>query len=159
IYNLLPSDGTAIALLSSAIYVQQVLGQKGIRFDATKYNWIGRLDDTDPILVVRNDAAVQTVHDLFSTDLIVGVPGAGSASVMTLSVVRNLLGAKLHLISGYSGGADIRLAVERNEVQGVGSVLWRTGGRDWVRQHPLRVLYQVSSVKAPDLQAVPRLAE
>jgi tripartite-type tricarboxylate transporter receptor subunit TctC len=153
-----PNDGTAIGIIGNVLHIKQVLGEPGIMFVASKFNWIGRIADTDPILVVRPDAPATTIAGAKNKEVLIGVPGAGSATAQTIAVINNLLGTKFRLITGYPGSSEIRLAVERGEVHGSGSVLWGVS-KDWVRQNDLRVLYQVTPVKYPDLPDPPRLID
>jgi tripartite-type tricarboxylate transporter receptor subunit TctC len=69
-----------------------------------------------------------------------------------------LLGTKFRLISGYSSSKEVRLAVERGEADGSGSVLWHIS-KDWIVDNKLTVLYQVTTEKAPDLSGVPRFID
>ncbi|MGE5537784.1 MAG: Bug family tripartite tricarboxylate transporter substrate binding protein [Gemmatimonas sp.] len=153
-----PTDGTAIGIIGDVLHIKQVLGEAGIKFEATKFNWIGRLADTDPVLVVRADAPATTVEDAKRKEVLIGVPGAGSATAQTLAVINNVLGTKFKLITGYPGSSDIRLAVERGEVHGSGSVLWSVS-KDWIRQNNLKILYQVTPTKYADLPDPPRLID
>jgi tripartite-type tricarboxylate transporter receptor subunit TctC len=152
------TDGTAIGIIGDVLHIKQVLGESGIKFEATKFNWIGRLADTDPVLIVRPDAPVATVEEAKRKEVLIGVPGAGSATAQTLAVINNVLGTKFKLITGYPGSSDIRLAVERGEVHGSGSVLWSVS-KDWIRQNKLRILYQVTPTKYADLPDPPRLID
>jgi hypothetical protein len=88
----------------------------------------------------------------------VGVPGAGSATALNVTAVNSLLSTKFKIISGYEGSAQIRLALERGEVEGSASTLWRID-KDWIRDRKLNVLYQASIEPAPDLPGVPMLVQ
>lgn len=158
LYNLLPKDGTALGMIGEVLVISQRLGDPQARFDAQKFNWIGRLVDSDPVLMMRRDAPVASMMDALTKESLIGVPGAGSATFLNLTVVNALLGTKFKLVSGYEGSAQIRLAVERGEVQGTSSTLWRVE-KDWVRQQNLRVLYQTPLEREPDLADVPTLTE
>ena len=59
LYNVGPKDGTAIGLLGFALPVQQVLGSKGYRFKAAKFNWIGRLSAGAGAIVSRSDLSIK----------------------------------------------------------------------------------------------------
>jgi tripartite-type tricarboxylate transporter receptor subunit TctC len=158
LYNVMPKDGTALGMIGEVLVITQVLGDPQARFDARQFNWIGRLVDSGPVLAMRPDAPVASIKDALTNEAIIGVPGAGSATVLTLTALNTLLGTKFKLVSGYAGSAEIRLAVERGEVQGTGSALWRVE-RDWVRQQKLRVIYQASLDRAPDLPDVPTVVQ
>jgi len=158
LYNVLPKDGTAVAMIGEVLIINQVLGDPQAKFEARKFNWIGRLVDSGPVLAMRPDAPVATIQDALTKEALIGVPGAGSATVLTLTVINKLLGTKFKLVSGYEGSNEIRLAVERGEVQGTGSVFWRVE-RDWIRQQKLRVIYQTTLDPAPDLPDVPTVIQ
>jgi tripartite-type tricarboxylate transporter receptor subunit TctC len=158
LYNVLPRDGTALGMIGEVLVINQVLGDPQAQFDSAKFNWIGRLVDSDPVLVIRPDAPVASIKDALTKESIIGVPGAGSATVLTLTVVNNLLGTKFKLVSGYEGSAQIRLAVERGEVQGTASAMWHVD-KGWIRDQKLRGLYQASLESAPDLTDVPTVVQ
>jgi len=154
----LPEDGSVIGMIGDVLHIKQVLGESGIRFVAADYNWIGRIVNSDPVFVLRKDAPATTIEAARIHEVAVGVPGAGSATAQTITVVNALLDTKFKLVSGYPGGNDVRLAVERGEVHASGSVLWGVS-RDWVRNNDLKILYQVSFEKYSDLPDVPRLID
>ena len=56
------------------------------------------------------------MQDLMTRELIVGGIGSASGTDVFPLVVRNLLGAKIRLITGYPGGNDILLAGDGNDV-------------------------------------------
>jgi len=154
LYNVLPRDGSALGMIGEVLVINQVLGDPAAKFDAGKFTWIGRFADSDPVLVTRPDSGIATVKDALAKEAIIGVPGAGSATALIATSVNNLLGTKFKLISGYEGSAQIKLAVERGEVQGSSSTLWRVD-KGWIRANRLNVVYQVTLDAAPDIPQVP----
>lgn len=157
LFNALPKDGSVVGMIGDAAVISQVLGDPAAKFSAENFNWIGRLADSDPVLVSRAGASA-TVKEALSKEILVGVPGAGSATTLNLTVLNGLYGAKFKLVSGYEGSSQIRLALERGEVDGSASMLWRID-RDWIRERKLNVVYQASLDAAPDLAGVPRLID
>ena len=155
LYNVLPKDGTALGMIGESLVISQVLGDPAAKFVAREFNWIGRMADSDPVLVTL-PGTVATVQEAMTKEVIVGVPGAGSATALNVTAVNGLLGTKFKLLSGYEGSAQIRLALERGEVQGSASTLWRVE-RDWIRERNLNTVYQASLDPAPDLPGVPTL--
>jgi tripartite-type tricarboxylate transporter receptor subunit TctC len=158
LYNASPADGTVIGMIGDVLLIKQVVGESGLKFDSKGFNWIGRLAVTDPVLVIRPDSPALTMEEARQKELSIGVPGAGSATAQNIAVVNYLLGTKFKIISGYPSGTEVRLAVERGEVHGSGSVLWGIS-KDWVERNKLKILYQVSLEKLPDLPEVPRLID
>ena len=158
LYNALPADGTVIGMIGDVLLIKQVVGEPGLKFDAKGFQWIGRLAVTDPVMVLRPDSPALTIEEIRNKELSIGVPGAGSATAQNIAVVNYLLGTKFKIISGYPSSTEVRLAVERGEVHGSGSVLWGIS-KDWVRRNKLHILYQVSLERYADLPDVPRLMD
>jgi tripartite-type tricarboxylate transporter receptor subunit TctC len=158
LFGVLPKDGTALGMFSEMLHLRQVLGDLGIKFVSRDFTWIGRLSDSDPVLVTASTSPVATMADAMKHEVVIGVPGAGSSTFLNLSIVNRLLGAKFKLVSGYEGSSQIRLALERGEVQGIGSTLWRVD-KAWIRAQHMHVLYQTSLDPAPDLPGVPVLVD
>lgn len=160
LYNILPKDGTALGMIGEALVLQQVLGAPEARFDATKFDWIGRIAESGSVLVVRPDAPIANIEDARTHETTIGVPGAGSVNALTLNVLDHVLGTKFKLISGYEGSAQIHLAVERGEVQGSGSTPWPFD-KQWVVKQKLRPIYQATlePILDPDLAGVPTVLQ
>lgn len=160
LYNVLPQDGTALGMIGEALVLQQVLGAPEVAFDATRFDWIGRIVESGSVLVVRPDAPIATIRDALTHETLIGVPGAGSVNALTLNVLDHVLGTKFKLVSGYEGSAQIHLAVERGEVEGSGSTPWPID-KQWVIEHKLRPIYQATLEPTldPDLTGVPTVMQ
>jgi tripartite-type tricarboxylate transporter receptor subunit TctC len=123
LYNALPKDGTAIGMVGNSLYLQQFLGDPNIQFDAARFTWVGRIADLPLLLISWKNSAAKTPQDVFTKPYNIGVPGAGSASNLTLNFVKELVGAKYTLILGYQNGNETRLAMERGEVDATASIV------------------------------------
>jgi tripartite-type tricarboxylate transporter receptor subunit TctC len=162
LYNLAPKDGTAVATLSQTTPTDQALGQQGIRFDVRKFNWIGNMIVVNNTLALWHTTGVKTVEEATKKDLAIGATGASSPSVLYPQVSNNLLGTKFRIITGYPGGGDINIALERGEVDGRGSnswASWKSTKADWLRDKKLNILFQVGPKREPDLPDVPLWSE
>jgi tripartite-type tricarboxylate transporter receptor subunit TctC len=158
LYRIAPKDGTVIAALSQATPTDQALGQPGVMFDAQKFNWIGNLTVVNNMLFVSAASGVATIEDAKKKPLAIGATGASSPSVLYPQVSNNLLGTKFKIISGYPGGGDINIAVERHEVDGRGSDSWasmKSTHPDWLRDHTINILFQIGPRRESDLPDVP----
>ncbi len=156
LYNVAPKDGTVIAMLSQGTPTDQALGQPGIQFDARRFNWIGNMVVVNNIMFVWAASGVRTLEDARQRVVAVGSTGAASPSVLYPQVSNNLLGTKFKIVSGYPGGGDINLAVERGEVDGRGSDSWasmKANNPNWLREHKINILFQVGPRREPDLDA------
>jgi tripartite-type tricarboxylate transporter receptor subunit TctC len=156
LYNVAPKDGTVISMLSQATPTDQALGQPGIQFDARKFNWIGNMVVVNNITFVRAASGIRSIEDAKQRVVVLGSTGASSPSVLYPQVSNNLLGTKFKIVSGYPGGGDINLAVERGEVDGRGSDSWasmKANNPAWISERKVNILYQVGPRREADLDA------
>lgn len=156
----LPRDGTAVAGLTNGLYLSQLLGSKNVRYDAAKFNWVGRLADLPLLLIASERSGVKSMQDLYAKEFAVSVTGPGSYGFLVLSAVKNILGAKIKIISGYRSGGANRLAMERGEVDGTASVQWEVKNqRDWIINQKAAILAQIALTSYPELKQVPLMAD
>jgi tripartite-type tricarboxylate transporter receptor subunit TctC len=144
IYNAAPKDGTAFGNPNGGIVLEPLLGGQGANFDATKLSWIGSPDHDTTVCVARRDAAVQSVEDLRTNELVVGSSGAGGNTHLYPTFFANMFGMKMKVIPGYKGTSDILLAVERGEVMGMCSSYVPMTQQSMYRAGKLRVLFQAA---------------
>lgn len=159
LYNSAPKDGTVIGMVDEAIYLHQILDPEEAKTDATKFNWIGRILPNSAVLFARSDAKVQTIEDTFTKELIISASGA--ASKLNWSVLKNLLGVKFKILSGYQGSNDSMLAMLRGEVDALSqpwSIL-KIQGAQMIRDNKIHLLLQTGAQKDPDLPQVPRMID
>jgi tripartite-type tricarboxylate transporter receptor subunit TctC len=66
LYNVAKPDGLTVTSIIPAIYFNQLAGRKEVRFDYTKFNWIGSVDRSDNLVYMRSDAPFKTIYDVRS---------------------------------------------------------------------------------------------
>jgi tripartite-type tricarboxylate transporter receptor subunit TctC len=162
LYRVAPKDGTVVATLGQGTATDQALGQPGIQFDARRFNWLGNMVVVNNILFVWAATGVRTIEDAKKKPLSIGATGASSPSVLYPQVSNNLLGTKFKSVSGYPGGGDINLAVERGEVDGRGSDSWasiKATNPGWLADKKVNILFQVGPKREADLPDVPLWSE
>jgi tripartite-type tricarboxylate transporter receptor subunit TctC len=162
LFNVAPKDGTVLAVLSQTTPTDQALGQPGIKFDVRKFNWIGNMVVVNNIMIVWAATGVRTIEDAKKRPLAIGATGASSPSVLYPAVSNNLLGTQFKIVSGYPGGGDIVIALERREVDGRGSDSWaslKSNNPDWIRDRKVNILFQVGPRREADLPDPPLWSE
>ncbi len=158
LYNAAPKDGSAFGIVSRGIAFDPLLGHKGTQFEPTKYNWIGSANDEVSVCVAWETAGVSKFEDLLTKELTIGVTGTADDTYQFPRVINGVLGTKMKLITGYPGGNDISLAMERGEVHGRCGWSWSSvisTRAQWLEQKKIVVLVQASLNKHPDLPNVP----
>jgi tripartite-type tricarboxylate transporter receptor subunit TctC len=132
LYTIAPKDGSQIGVvLSNALFDPLMKGEDLKKYDPRKFNFLGNANADTVVCVVRRDAPVKKYGDVFEKELVVGGTGPGSSLVDYPVMERNLLGVKIKLVAGYKGSNEIRLALERNEVQGVCGLLWSSAKQQY----------------------------
>jgi tripartite-type tricarboxylate transporter receptor subunit TctC len=157
-YNVAAKDGTVIGTIGRGMPMEPLLGGKGVQFDPQKFSWIGSANNEVSICGAWHTTGIKTWDDLMSKELIVGGTGSGADTDTFPLILKNMFGAKLKLISGYPGGSDVLLAMERGEVGGRCGWSWssvKTKKRAWIKEGKVNVLLQMSVAKHPDLPDVP----
>lgn len=146
IYAQAPKDGSVMGAVFSGAIIQPLLGDpKTVQHDSTKLIYLGSANNEVGITVVRADAPVKEFKDLFSKELISAASTAGGSSRDFPSVLNNVLGTKINLVSGYPGTKEMSLAIERGEVQGTGGYLWsslKTQNPDWLNPAKMKIIVQ-----------------
>ena len=161
VYNVAAQDGTTLATADQSLPLQQALEEPGLQFDATKLQWIGNVNADINTLAVWHTHGITSIEQCKSAEVVLGATGPNT-SAQYPQVMNNLLGTKFKIISGYPGGADINLAMERGEVVGRGSnawASWKSTKADWLRDKKVNILVQIGLEKAPDLPDVPLLMD
>lgn len=118
LYTTLPSDGTYTGHFIGGLLLGQVLGNPAAQFEAGDFNFIGAAVADTTTCVVRTDAGVDSLADLRDREdpLVFGGVGTGSNTDDVPNTLREFFGLNLELVSGYEGTSDIRVALERGEV-------------------------------------------
>jgi tripartite-type tricarboxylate transporter receptor subunit TctC len=162
LYNAAPKDGTVIGTIGRGVPFDPLLGNKAAQFDASKYTWIGSANDEVSVCVAWQGTGITKFEDLYTKQMTVGGTGGGSDTDVFPQILNGLFGTKMKLISGYPGGNDIGLAMERGEVQGRCGWSWssvKATRQDWIDQKKVAILVQLSLAKHPDLPNVPLITD
>ena len=120
VYGNAKPDGLTVANWNSAFVLNQALGDPNVQFDARKFGWIGAPSKGIPVCVVMAFAGVKTFEDILKSGktLKMGGTAPGSHSVDLPLMLNKMLGTKFSVVSGYQGTAQVRLAMQRREVDG-----------------------------------------
>src|SRR5580704_17182447 len=157
-----PKDGTTIGLVHSSVPFAPLYGIKAANFDPRQMNWIGSINAATGICVSWTASGITTWQDLFDKEFIVGGTGAGSQMETMPAMLDKLFGTRIKVISGYKGGNDVYLAMERGEVHG------RCGGLissikstrpDWFPQQKVSVPTQFAHERDPEFPDSPAVIE
>jgi tripartite-type tricarboxylate transporter receptor subunit TctC len=165
IYAVAKADGLTVGVNNAALYLNQLLKKKEAQFDWSKFNWIGSTTRTFPMLYMWANTPYKTIHDVRTAAVPpkCGVTGTGNTGYYFPRLLEETIGAKFQLVTGYQGGAEIELAVERGEVQCRAFSSQVFFGREpfptWRSKNLVRVLVQTGKRRDPRLPETPLFSE
>jgi tripartite-type tricarboxylate transporter receptor subunit TctC len=118
VYNVADADGLTILAANPQVATAQLLQVPAVRFDIRKFEWLGSSGAEGAIFSIRPDLPYKTFQELRDSqrEIIAGTTGPGSNSHDVPLLLKEFAGLKIKLVSGYAANADIRLALERKEV-------------------------------------------
>ena len=162
LYNVAAKDGSVIAIFAHTAPFEPLLGKGTGRFDASKFTWIGNMDAVVGVCGVWDHAGIAKFEDLFTKETVFGAGGAGSGGPLTQfpTALRRLLGARIKLIQGYKGSAEIRLALARGELQGICGIPISTLKTEWkddLNAGRFKMLLQLGHDRHPALGSIPHV--
>jgi len=158
VYSSLPQDGTVIANLGRGMPTEPLLGNKEAKFDGRKMYWLGSMNNEVSVCASWHTVPVNFWDDLKTRGLIVGGTGTGADTDTFPTVLNNIFGTKMKLVTGYPGGNDINFAIERGELEGRCAWSWSSvvsTRAKWLKEGKIKILLQMSVAKHPDLPNVP----
>ena len=131
-------------------------------YDSAKLTWLGAITDAVSVCITWHTSPVKTWNDFLGKPLTLGGTGAGGEINIFTNLYKNVFGANIKLVSGYPGTAEIMLAIERGELDGVCGIDWTTikaQRQRWITEKQINVIVQSAFRKDPDLPNVPLIME
>lgn len=134
-YKIAKPDGLTIGHFIGGLFLQQLLGKPGIEFDARKFEYIGVPAQDNYMLGIHKSTGITSIDQWLSSKTVVkfGGVGIGSATDDIPKVLGAAIGLPFQLVSGYKGTADVRLAFNSGEVQGVCNA-WESFKSTWRKE-------------------------
>lgn len=118
LYNVADRDGTAMGMVVGGIYMRHLFGTKGIRHDLSKMTPIYNPEGSGAVIYASRKLGLRAPKDIVN----VGRPLSfgyrnpyGNSAVLGLAGFK-MLGVEVKGIGGYGGSAEVKLAVERGEL-------------------------------------------
>jgi tripartite-type tricarboxylate transporter receptor subunit TctC len=165
VYNIGKPDGLTFGSILPSLYFDQLLRRKEVQFDWTKFVWLGSFERSNNLLYMRADTPFKTIQDVTRTSEPpkCGSTGTGSPSYYLIRLLNDAIGTKFNIVTGYQGGQEIDLAVEKNEVQcrafTITTFFAREPFHTWRKKNFVRVLTQTGKKRDPRLTDVPTVHE
>jgi len=156
-----PKDGSVLSSMHASAVQAQLLRPTGIRYDSSKFLYIGQFTPLTSALGVWHTAPATDVAGAKEKQVVMGATGKGSYQYQLPALMNELLGTKFKLIPGYKGIRSQNLAIERGEIHGRGGTIvsWVVSRPDWIKEGKIKFLVQVGSKRDKAFPDVPLATE
>jgi tripartite-type tricarboxylate transporter receptor subunit TctC len=163
VYKVARPDGLTIGHFLGGLFLQQVLGKPGIEFDGKKFGYVGAPAQDSQMLAVSKRSGITSAEQWLASRTLVkfGGVGAGSATDDLTKIAIATINAPIQLVSGYKGTADVRLAFNSGEIDGLTSA-WESFKSTWRKEvdaGEVRMILQAIPKPHPELLKVPRVID
>ena len=120
VFNVAEPDGLTILAANPQVAMAQLFKMPAVRFDARQFIWIGSSGSDAALLAIHPAIPYKSFKDIQNAkqELVIGTTGPGSNAHDVPLLLKEFAGAKFKLVSGYAANTDIKLALERREVDG-----------------------------------------
>jgi hypothetical protein len=154
LYTIAARDGTSIGMIQNAFPALQAVGLQGVQFDAGKMQWIGSIAPAVETMAVWHTTGIKSIEDARKRQTVAGASARGAITFTYPAVMNELLGTKFKIVTGYTGGNQINLAMERGEVEARNNTWssWKATKAAWLAEKRIIVIAQAGP-RAPDLDA------
>lgn len=165
LYNVAAKDGTEIGLVGRGVAMDPIVSGRSTtaRFEATKFNWIGSMNNEVAGFFVSDRSPAQTLQQVLAgTPLTVGSTGVGGDPQIFALTMNAIMKTKLKIIPGYPGMNEILLGMEKGELDGVTGYSWgsaRIGSRKQIQDGKLKIILQLALSRHKDLPNVPLIMD
>lgn len=156
--NVAPADGTALAMVAPGTITDGAV--RKLKFDATKFRYLGSVASRAQTLAVWHTSPIKTIDDLKRMELIVGASSRTDATYLVPALINDLLGTKIKIVSGYAGGGGINVAVERGELHGRANYYsgFASVHPEWIAEKKIHFIVGVGPA-VPELPQLPNLRD
>jgi len=119
VYNKTKPDGLSlIGSIVPSLYFDQLIGRPEVQYDWAKFVWIGSPVQGESQMYMRADTPYKTIDDVKNAKEAprCGAQGTSDSAYYLPKLFDETVGTKFNLVTGYPGGPEIDLAVERGEI-------------------------------------------
>jgi tripartite-type tricarboxylate transporter receptor subunit TctC len=148
LYSVAPKDGSIIGAVFPGAIMGPLLDDRAQPlYDPTRFQYLGSADNATRVCISHERSKVRSFEDALTQKAIMGASAAGGSTRDYVNMHKKTTGAMFELVAGYKGTADIFLAIERGEVDGMCGLDWaslKSQRPDWISNKTANILLQVN---------------
>ena len=159
LYNVAPKDGTMLLIAQPYIVLNKLINPQA-KYKSEDFVWLGRVAPLSQVGFVMDTAGVRTFKEVLQKEVVIGAAGGSGPGMLVPTLLDRLLGAKLKIVRGYDSDSGLYIAVERREIQGLGSTSYsEVKNRGWFASGKAFPLYTIGLTRIADLPDIPTIPE
>ena len=160
LYKVAKPDGLTLGIFNGNQILAQLLGGQGIEFDARRFEWIGAPGKNHDLCLFSQESGITSIERWLASKspLKLGGSAPGTTTDDSAKVLKTALGLPLRVVAGYKGTADMRLAVESGEIDGLCGLSWASAKATWrkaIESGQIIIVLQSAPQVHPELPHVP----
>lgn len=160
IYRVAKADGLTIGAFNGNQVLGQLIGAPGINFDPRKMEWMGAPGYNHDLCVLNQKTGIANAEQWLASKTLMRLGGSapGSTTDDTAKILKEAIHLPMRLITGYKGTADIRVAVESGEIDGLCGFSWVSVRATWrkaIDSGQITIMLQTNAKAHPELPKVP----
>jgi len=150
-----PKHGTVIAAFDPGLVLETIAQPDVHKVKFSDYQWIGALLRDVRVCYASLASGVTTWADMMQRkEFLIGNTARGS-NYINGAILRKVFGAPVRQISGYPGSNELRLALERGEIDG-NCASWTALPHDWIVNRRVNTFVRYSPKRPVDMpESVP----
>ena len=97
--------------------------------------WLGTIAPVVETMAVWHTTGVKSIEDARKREMVAGASARGAITFIYPQMMNEFLGTKFKIVTGYPGGNQINLAMERGEVEARNNTWssWKATKADWLQ--------------------------
>jgi tripartite-type tricarboxylate transporter receptor subunit TctC len=165
VYSVAKPDGLTMGAFGPSLYFDQLAKRKEVQFDWSKFTWIGTPEQTEFILIMRTDTPYKSIADVRKAAQApkCGSTGTGTSGYYVPKFLDEHMGLKFNIVTGYPGGSEIDLGIERGELHcrnlTISTYFAREPFLTWHKNGVVRPIMQTAKKRDPRVSEVPTIYE
>jgi tripartite-type tricarboxylate transporter receptor subunit TctC len=146
-----PPDGTVMVIFNFGLITDSLLIPKRVKIDFRKYNWIGSIGMDIAVCYMWGATDAKTLDDAKKKPVVhMGLTAAGTSNDINQRILKTIFGVKVQQVPGYPGSAELRLAIERSELDGDCGA-WGSILPEWLEGKKINPILRTAPIVPPDL--------
>ena len=162
LYSVAPRDGTTLGMLSRSYPIEPVFNPQTAKYDPKRFIPIGSTSNEVSVAVVWHTRGIHSIDQLMTQEITTGATGVTDDTGRFPTLLHNLTGARIKLVTGYPGGNNVTMAMEKGEVDARFGWSWgslKSRSKSWLDEKKVNIIVQMALEKAPDLPDVPLIMD